>query len=125
MRATLSCLALLLIAASFASAQEPSATAVVCTAIVNKSCEGASAKFASNVSKLFGFSQVVNVPDKLVHVWFYRDRELGRVEMAAPHAPHWKTWSNVSVARNMLGTWRLEARDGSGKVLATFNFTLQ
>lgn len=125
MRPVLSCLALFLIAAAFASAEEPSATAVVCTAIVKNSCEGASAKFASNVGKLYGFSQVANLPGKLVHVWFYRDRELGRVEMAAPNAPRWKTWSNVTVARNMIGTWRLEARDASGKVLASFNFTLQ
>jgi hypothetical protein len=125
MRPVLSCLALLLITAAFASAQEPSATAVVCTAIVKNSCAGADVKFPTNVGKLFGFSQVVNVPDKLVHVWFYRDRELGRFEMAAPNAPSWKCWSNVTVARNMLGTWRLEARDGSGKVLASFSFTLQ
>lgn len=125
MRLVLSCLALLLITAAFASAEEPSATAVVCTAIVKNSCDGADVKFPTNVGKLFGFSQVVNVPDKLVHVWFYRDRELGRVEMASPKAPRWKTWSNVTVARNMLGTWRLEARDSSGKVLAKFTFTLQ
>jgi hypothetical protein len=92
---------------------------------VNNSCEGADVKFPTNVGKLFGFSQVVNVPDKLVHVWFYRDRELGRIEMAAPKASRWRTWSNVTVARNMLGSWRLEARDGTGKVLATFSFTLQ
>jgi hypothetical protein len=125
MRPVLSCLALLLITAAFASAEEPSATAVVCTAIVNNSCEGAGVKFPTSVGRLFGFSQVVNVPDKLVHVWFYRDRELGRVEMAAPKASRWRTWSNVTVARNMLGTWRLEARDSSGKVLAAFSFTLQ
>ena len=125
MRPALSCLALLLITAAFASAEEPSATAVVCTAIVNNSCAGADVKFPTNVGKLFGFSQVVNVPDKLVHVWFYRDRELGRVAMAAPKAPRWKTWSNVTVARNMLGPWRLEARDSSDKVLASFSFTLQ
>ena len=125
MRPVLSCLALLLIAAAFASAEEPSATAVVCTAIVSNSCAGASSKFASNVTKLYGFSQVVNVPDKLIHVWFYRDRELGRVQMVAPKAPRWKTWSNVTVARNMVGPWRLEARDSNGNVLASFNFTLQ
>jgi len=125
MRPALSCLALLLITAAFASAEEPSATAVVCTSIVNNSCEGADVKFSTSVGKLFGFSQVVNVPDKLVHVWFYRDRELGRIEMRAPAAARWRTWSNVTVARNRIGPWRLEARDGTGKVLATFSFTVQ
>jgi hypothetical protein len=125
MRATLSCLALLLIAASFASAQEPSATAVVCTSIVNKSCEGAAVTFSTSAGKLYGFSQAVNVPEKMVHVWFFRDRELGRIEMAAPKAARWKCFSNVTLARNMIGPWRLEARDANGKVLASFNFTVQ
>ena len=125
MRLAFSCLALFLLTATLASAQEPSATAVVCTAIVNNSCEGARTVFSTSAGKLYGFSQVVNVSERLVHVWFYRDRELGRFAMAAPKAPRWRCWSNVTVARNMLGPWRLEARDSSGKVLASFNFVLQ
>ena len=125
MRTALSCLALLLITAAFATAEEPSATAVVCTQIVNNSCEGADVKFSTAVGKLYGFSQVVNVPDRLIHVWFYRDRELGRIAMPAARAARWRCWSNVTVARNMLGPWRLEARDANGKVLATFSFTIQ
>ena len=124
MRVALSCLALFLLTATLASAQEPSATAVVCTAIENNSCEGASTVFYTSAGKLYGFSQVVNVPDKLVHVWFYKDRELGRIAMAAPKAARWKCFSNVQ-PWNMLGPWRLEARDSSGKVLASFNFVLQ
>jgi hypothetical protein len=125
MRMVLSCLALLLISASFATAQEESATAVVCKAIVNNACEGADTTFPNGVGKLYGFSQVVNVPDKIVHVWFYKGRELGRLAMTAPNAPRWRTWSNVTVAKNMLGPWKLEVRDGSGKVLATFPFKVE
>jgi hypothetical protein len=124
MRLAFCCLALVLTTAPFASAEDPSATAIVCTAIVNNSCQGASRVFSTSVGKVWGFSQVVNVPDKIVHVWFYRDRELGRVDLPV-RAGRWKTWSNVTVARNMLGPWRLEARDGSGKVLASVSFTLQ
>jgi hypothetical protein len=121
----LPCLALFLLSATLASAEEPSATAVVCTAIVNNSCEGARTAFSVTVAKLYGFSQVVDVPDRLVHVWFYRERELGRIAMSAPRAPRWRTWSNVTLAKDMLGPWRLEARDASGKVLATYNFVVQ
>jgi hypothetical protein len=124
MRTALSCLAPLLLAATLASAEEPSATVAVCAAIVNNSCEGASLKFPSNIGRLYGFSQVTNAP-KLVHVWFYKNRELGRVEMKAPAAPRWRTWSNVTVTRNMVGPWRLEARDATGNVLATFEFEVQ
>jgi len=125
MRVALPCLALFLLSATLASAEEPSATAVVCTAIENNSCEGARTTFSVTVAKLYGFSQVVNVPDRIVHVWFYKNRELGRIAMSAPRAPRWRTWSNVTLARDMLGPWRLEARDANGKVLASYNFVVQ
>jgi Protein of unknown function (DUF2914) len=125
MRVALSCLALFLLSATLAWAEEPSATAVVCTTIENNSCEGARTTFSVTVGKLYGFSQVVDVPDRIVHVWFYKDRELGRIAMSAPRAPRWRTWSNVTLARDLLGPWRLEARDANGKVLATYNFVVQ
>jgi hypothetical protein len=127
MRIVASCLALFFVALALPvlAADPPSATAAVCRAIEKNQCEGSSSRFTSDVGKLHGFSQVVNVPDKIVHVWFFKDKELGRLEIKAPNAPRWKAFSNVTVARNMAGPWRLEVRDGSGTVLATFNFTLQ
>ncbi len=121
----ISCLVLLLAAAAPSAAEEPSATVVACTRIENNSCEGAAVQFPASVGKLWGFSQVVNVPDRLIHVWFYRDRELGRIAMPAARASRWRCWSNVTVSKDMVGPWRLEARDPSGKVLASFAFTVQ
>jgi hypothetical protein len=125
MRVALPCLALFLLSATLAAAEEPSATAVVCTAIENNSCEGARTTFSVTVGKIYGFSQVVNVPDRIVHVWFYKDREVGRLAISAPKAPRWKCFSNVTLARDMLGPWRLEARDPNGKILAYYNFMVQ
>jgi len=124
MRIALSCLALLMITASFAAAQNESATAVVCKEIVSNSCEGADTTFQNGVGKLWGFSQVVNVPEKIVHVWFYRDRELGRVDLPV-RAARWRTWSNITVGKNMIGPWKLEVRDSKGKVMATFQFKIE
>ncbi len=126
MRIVFSCLALLVAAAAFAAPAEepPAATLVVCTAIQDNSCTGAASKFSADVGKLWGFSQVSNVPDKIVHVWFYRDRELGRIELPVK-AAHWRTWSNITVTKNLVGPWHLEARDAAGKVLATYNFTIE
>jgi hypothetical protein len=124
MRIVFSCLALLLITASFAAAQNETVTAVVCKEIVNNSCEGADTTFPNGVGKLWGFSQVVNVPDKIVHVWYYKDRELGRVDLPV-RAARWRTWSNITVGKNMLGPWKLEVQDRTGKVLATFQFKIE
>jgi hypothetical protein len=125
MRLALSCLALLLLSVTVATAQEPFATAVVCKAIVNNNCEGAATVFSTSVGKVYGFSQVANVPDRIVHVWFYKDRELGRIAMAAPKAANWKCFSNVTLARDMVGPWRLLVTDANGKVLASFEFTVK
>jgi hypothetical protein len=126
MRTAVSCLALLLafVAVPAAAADTPAATVVVCTAIQDNSCDGANVRFPPNVGKLWGFSQVTNVSDKIVHVWFFGGKELGRVELPVK-AARWRTWSNVTVAKNMAGPWRLEARDSSGNVLASFNFTIE
>jgi hypothetical protein len=126
MRAALSCLALLVAAAALAAPAEepPSATVVVCTSIQDNSCAGAAAKFSAGVGRLWGFSQVSNVPDKIVHVWFYGDRELGRVELPVK-AAHYRTWSNITVSKNLVGKWRLEAQDAAGKVLASYSFTVE
>ena len=126
MRTALSCLALLLVAgvASVAAEEPPAATAAVCTAIQHNTCTGAALHFPASVGKLWGFSQVSNVPGKIVHVWFYRDRELGHVDLPVK-AAHWRTWSNITVANNMTGPWRLEVRDAGGKLLASYKFTIE
>ena len=126
MRSAYSCLALLLITFALpALGQEaPSATAAVCTSITPKgNCEGGNTTFPVEVGKIYGFSQVANVTDKIVHYWFHKDRFLGRVDLPIK-AVHYKVWSTVTVSRDMTGPWRLEARDASGTVLASFNFSI-
>ena len=66
---------------------------------------------------------MTNGSDKIVHVWFFKDKELGRVDLPVRGAS-FRTWSNITVAKNMIGPWRLEARDSGGRVLATFNFSI-
>ncbi len=126
MRIVFSCLALLAVASAFAVAAEepPSATVVVCTSIQDNSCAGAAAKFPASIGKLWGFSQVSNVPDKIIHVWFHGDKELGRVELPVK-AAHWRTWSDITVSKDLVGPCRLEVRDAAGKVLASYSFTIQ
>ncbi len=125
MRIVFSCLALLVVAGAYAAPVEepPSATVVVCTSIQDNSCAGAAATFPVSVGRLWGFSQVSNVPEKIIHVWFHGDKELGRVALPVK-AARWRTWSNITVSKDMLGPCRLEARDASGKLLASYKFTI-
>ena len=116
---------LLLLVASAAVAQQPSATAAICTAIKDNTCEGADVRFPSNVGKLFCFSQISNVPDMIFHVWFRGDRELGRARRTSPTARgSWRTSSSITIGANLVGACRCEVRDAQGAVLATAQFTV-
>jgi len=119
--------ALLLIASvlPLLAEEPPAATIAVCSAIKDRTCEGAGVKFPANVGKLYAFSQASNVPDKLVHVWFRGSQELGRQAIKSP-APKgtWRGWSNITVSLNMTGDYRVEARDANGTILASASFTI-
>ncbi|MFI5167667.1 MAG: DUF2914 domain-containing protein [Thermoanaerobaculales bacterium] len=119
-------LILLANAIPLAAQEGPSATLAVCKAIQDRACEGAGVKFPVTIGKLYAFSQATNVPDRLVHVWFHGDRELGRSATKSPVAKgSWRTWSNITVGPNLLGECRVEARDANGNVLATMKFTIE
>ncbi len=109
-----------------ATAQEgPSATLAVCRTIENRACEGPGVRFPVTIGKIWAFSQATNVPDKLVHVWFHGDQELGRAVTKSPSPKgSWRTWSSITVGPNLLGDCRVEARDANGNVLATERFTI-
>jgi len=128
MRIVTSCLALILIAAAFPAlaADPPSATAAICRSIEKNQCSGTGTKFAFDIGKLYGFSLITAVPDKVTHVWFYKDKEKGRWTVGAPaNALRWKAFSNITVSRDMVGPWRLEIRDSGNAVLATANFVVE
>jgi len=118
-------LILVAIAIPVAAQEGRSATVVICKAIQDGACEGAGTKFSVNVGKLYAFSEVTNVPDRLVHVWFHGERELGRHATTSPISKGgWHTWSNLTVGPSLLGECHVEARDANGKVLATAKFTI-
>jgi len=126
-RSTLWLCGLTFVAASIPlSAEEgPSATLAVCRTIQDRACEGAGVRFPWTVGKLWAFSQATNLPDRLVHVWFHGNTELGRHVTNSPGPKvTWRTWSSITVGPNILGEGRVEARDANGNVLATVKFTI-
>jgi len=55
------------------------------------------------------------------HVWLHEGREVKRVELALG-GPHWRTQSRAPLAAGSIGPWAVEARDGSGQLLARDEF---
>lgn len=103
-----------------------SATAIVCTKIVDHAPQGAAGKFPSSVGTLFGFSQVVNVPTKIAHVWIYKDTVFDKKEIASPGPnKRWRAWTQIRIEPGRLGSWRLEVRNAQGTVLASHKFAIE
>lgn len=119
-------LALLLVAvpAVIAADAAPTATAVICTGVKDRAPEGAAEKFAPSVGQLTCFSELHGVKEKVVHVWFHGDKEVGKMELPVK-ADRWRTWSTKKVPTSWTGPWRVEVRDGAGTVLATAKFTVE
>jgi hypothetical protein len=122
-RALLLCVAVLL-AAPALPADQPAATAEVCTAVRDRTPEGTADRFPASVGELYCFSRLAGVSDRVVHVWFHGDKEVFRIELPVG-AARWRTWSAKKIAPEMTGSWRVEVRDTAGTVLATAKFTLE
>jgi len=126
MKRTLLILALMLLVAPAVLAADPApaATAQICTGVKDRAPVGAADKFPATVGELYCFSVVTNATDKIVQVWFHGDKEVCKVELPVK-AARWRTWSNITVGKNMIGPWKLEVRDSKGKVMATFQFKIE
>ena len=124
MRRALLLLALVLLAVPALAADQPAATAQVCTAVKDRAPEGAAEKFPASVGELYCFSQLTNVTDRVAHVWFHADREVFRIELPVK-AARWRTWSAKKILPGMTGAWRVEVQDAAGKVLAVAKFTVE
>jgi len=116
--------AFVLLAAAALAADQPTATAAVCTAVKDRKPEGMAETFPANVGELYCFSRLINVTDKVMHVWFRADKEVFRIELPVG-AARWRTWSVKKVTPPMTGAWRVEVQDAAGAVLATARFTVE
>jgi hypothetical protein len=114
----------LLAAPVLAADQAATATAQVCTAVKDRTPEGVADRFPASVGELYCFSRLTNVTDKVVHVWFYADKEVFRIELPVKASP-WRTWSAKRILPSMTGAWRIEVQDATGKVLASSAFTVE
>ena len=124
MRRALLLTAFVLVAVPAPAADQPTATAEVCTAVKDRTPEGTANTFPTSAGELYCFSRLTNVTDKVVHVWFRADKEVFRIELPV-RAARWRTWSAKKVVPDMTGAWRVEVQDATGTVLATAKFTVE
>jgi hypothetical protein len=124
-RALLVMAVLLVLGSAVLAADAPAtATATVCAAVKDRACQGAGETFAANVGQLYCLSEVKGGTDKIVHAWFFGDKEVAAIDLAVK-GDRWRTWSGKRVVPTMKGAWRVEVRDAGGAVLATAKFTVE
>ena len=106
------------------AADQPKATARMCTAVKDRAPVGEGDSFPASVGELYCFSEVTGASGTVVHAWFHGDKEVWKMELPVK-AARWRTWSAKRILPAMTGDWRVEVRDGAGVVLATAKFAIQ
>jgi hypothetical protein len=78
------------------------------------------------VWRLCCFSEIGGVAgsDAIVHVWYWGDREMARVELPV-RAPRWRTWSNKRILDEWRGEWHVDIADSEGTVLRRLEFSVE
>lgn len=81
---------------------------------------------ADGVWRLCCFSEIGGVAgsDTIVHVWYWGDREMARVELPVK-APRWRTWSNKRIMDEWRGEWHVDITDRQGTVLHRLEFSVE
>jgi hypothetical protein len=59
--------------------------------------------------------------DAIRHFWFHEDHVAMRADLAIGGS-HWRTHSTLELPRGSTGSWTVEARDLTGRVLARGEF---
>ena len=107
-----------------AHAEGPTATAVVCLRVENRTPVGAGTTFPVEVGELSCFSELRGVSGPIHHAWFFGDKDVRDIELAVK-AERWRTWSVKRIPPTAKGDWRVEVRSADGTVLATAKFRIE
>ena len=99
--------------------------AAVATAILDRSPQGTSENFSSDVGRLFAYTRVLGSEGDTVikHLWFYGDQLLAEIRLSVK-SPNWRTYSSKKILPQWTGPWRVDITDEKGLVLKKLNFTI-
>ncbi len=92
------------------------------TSVENKEISGEAAQFDGSVTRVYCWTKVSTdqTPATLKHVWSADGKKEAEVPLEIKY-PAARTWSSKSV---WPGSWKVEATDDQGKVLASKEFTV-
>lgn len=101
-------------------------TGVLCSAIVDKACEGVDTAFPADVGRIYAHTRIVGMDagGSVVHRWIYKDQTMAEVTLGVG-GPDWRTWSSKTIDPLWTGQWKVQIVDGGdGTVMETLEFSL-
>jgi general secretion pathway protein A len=97
----------------------------ICQNVVDLRPVGTGSSFNSSVGRLYCFTRisVSRIPSKVTHVWYCRDTERARVNLAIKSYT-WRTYSSKTIRTDDIGEWRVDVLGPKGTVLSTLHFKI-
>ncbi len=101
-------------------------TIQICTSVEDRAPVAEGSVFTGDVERLYCFTGIKNSGEttKVVHVWYYKDKEMTRVQLAVG-TPTWRTWSSKRILPSWTGEWRVDVLSADGDVLASKTFEIK
>lgn len=99
--------------------------AAICPRIVDRHPVEQGVRYSPTVGKIYCFSRISNIESatQIQHVWYYKNTERARVELAV-NPPSWRTFSSKRISTTDTGRWRVDILDHDGNVLKTLGFDI-
>ncbi len=78
------------------------------------------------VGRICCFSEIGGAaePDSVFHVWYWGDRNMGRVPLEVKSS-RWRTWSKKKVLDEWRGEWHVDIVDRDGLLLERLRFSIE
>jgi len=92
------------------------------TSVVDHALVGRANRFSEGERVAFWTRVLGAEPGDLIHhYWLHEGRAVMRADLRIG-GPHWRTFSRFALPKGAAGSWVVEARDGTGRVLAREEF---
>ena len=114
----------------FSFAQDGSGLTVdeiqVSASVEDRIPRGVDSAFSSDIERVYCFTKLKNSGEirRVIHAWYYKDKEMARVELAV-RAATWRTWSSKRILPSWTGEWRVDVLSPDGNVLSSKSFEIK
>lgn len=99
---------------------------VVATGVENREPVGVAETFPASTEKVYCFLEAVDIEKdtKVSFIWVHGQNELIKFNLPLQKGPRWRTYAFKNL-RGLKGDWKVEIRDGEGKLLKDVKFKLK